>query len=45
VVDEGEEYDDIEEEARGAQEDWFAGEEQAFVGEGPSRGETGVQDF
>jgi hypothetical protein len=45
VVDEGEEFDDIDEEARGAQEDWFAGEEQAFVGDGILRGETGVQDF
>jgi hypothetical protein len=45
VVDEGEEFDDIEEEARGAQEDWFEGEEQAFVGDGHARGETGVQDF
>jgi hypothetical protein len=45
VVDDGEEFDDIEEEARGAQEDWFAGEEQAFVGDGRPRGETGVQDF
>lgn len=45
VVDEGEEFDDVEEEARGLQEDWFEGEEQEFVGEGRPRGETGVQDF
>jgi hypothetical protein len=45
VVDDGEEFDDIEEESRGAQEDWFAGEEQEFVGDGQPQGETGEQDF
>ena len=45
VVDEGEEFDDLEEEARGAQDDWFDGEEQEFVGDGRPQGETGVQDF
>ena len=45
VVDEGEEYDDLEEEGRGAQEVWFEGEEQEFVGDGRPVGETGVQDF
>lgn len=44
-VDEGEEYDDLEEEAQGAQDDWFDGEEQEFVGDGRPQGETGVQDF
>lgn len=45
VVDAGEEFDDLEEEARGAQDDWFDGEEQEFVGDGRPQGETGVQDF
>lgn len=45
IVDDGEEYDDLEEEARGAQDDWFDGEEQEFVGAGRPQGETGVQDF
>lgn len=45
VVDCGEEFDDLEEEARGAQEDWFEGEEQLFLGDGRPTGETGVQDF
>lgn len=45
MVDNGEEFDDIEEEARGAQDDYFDGEEQEFVGDGRPEGETGVQDF
>jgi hypothetical protein len=45
VVDEGEEFDDLEEEGRELQEGWFEGEEQAFVGDGRPVGETGVQDF
>lgn len=45
TVDDGEEYDDLEEEGRGAQDDWFDGEEQEFVGDGRPQGETGVQDF
>lgn len=45
VVDQGEEFDDLEEEGRGAQEVWFEGEEQEFVGDGRPSGETGVQDF
>ncbi|KAM0712037.1 hypothetical protein Q7P37_011131 [Cladosporium fusiforme] len=45
VVDGGEEFDDLDEEGRGAQEDWFEGEEQEFVGHGRPAGETGVQDF
>lgn len=44
-VDDSEEYDDVEEEARGMQEDWFEGQEQEFVGDGRPMGETGVQDF
>jgi hypothetical protein len=44
-VDNGEEFDDIEEEAQGAQDDYFDGEEQEFVGDGRPQGETGVQDF
>ena len=43
VVDEGEEYDDLEEEGRGVQEVWFEGEGEEFVR--TPRGETGVQDF
>jgi hypothetical protein len=45
MVDNGEEFDDIEEETRGAQDDYFDGEEQEFVGDGRPQGETGVQDF
>lgn len=45
VVDGGEQYDDLDEEGRGAQENWFDGEEQEFVGEGRPAGETGIQDF
>jgi hypothetical protein len=45
AVDNSEEFDDIEEETRGAQDDYFDGEEQAFIGDGRPRGETGVQDF
>jgi hypothetical protein len=43
VVDEGEEFDDLEEEGRGVQEVWFEGEGEEFVR--TPRGETGVQDF
>lgn len=43
AVDEGEEYDDLEEEGRGVQEVWFEGEGEEFVR--TPRGETGVQDF
>lgn len=45
VVDGGEEWDDLEEEGRGAQESWFEGEEQEYLGDGMPTGETGVQDF
>lgn len=45
AVDGGEEFDDLDEEARGTQEDWFDGEEQEFIGDGRPAGETGVQDF
>ena len=45
TVDNGEEFDDIDEEARGAQDEYFDGEEQKFVGDGRPQGETGVQDF
>jgi hypothetical protein len=45
AVDNSEEFDDIEEETRGAQDDYFDGEEQEFIGDGRPRGETGVQDF
>lgn len=43
VVDEGEEFDDLEEEGRAVQEGWFDGEGEEFVR--TPRGETGVQDF
>lgn len=45
AVDEGEEWDDLEEEGRGVQESWFEGEEQEYLGVGRPTGETGVQDF
>lgn len=45
VVDEDEAYDDLEEEGRREQEDWFGGQQEEFVGEGKPEGETGVQDF
>lgn len=44
-VDGGEEWDDLEEEGRGKQEEWFEEEGEEFVGVGRPRGETGVQDF
>lgn len=45
VVDSGEGYDDLDEEARQQQEAWFDAEESEYDGDGSPKGETGVQDF
>src|SRR6201994_1238043 len=47
IVDESEEWDDVEEEQRGALEEWLDGEVPQWLredGKGP-QGETGIQDF
>lgn len=44
-VDDNDEYDDREEENRRILDQYFAGEEAEFVGEGRPIGETGVQDY
>lgn len=45
TVDDDEAYDDLDEEGRRQQEEWFGGQEEEFVGAGKPEGETGVQDF
>lgn len=44
-VDGNEEYDDRGEEDRRKLDEYLEGEGEEFVGEGPVKGETGVQDF
>lgn len=45
VVDSGERYDDLDEEARQEQEAWFDADESGYDCDGSPKGETGVQDF
>ena len=44
-MDSGEEYDDLDDEARQEQEAWFDAEESGYDCDGSPKGETGVQDF
>ncbi|KAG8625244.1 hypothetical protein KVT40_006995 [Elsinoe batatas] len=44
-VDTNMEYDDREEETRRFEDEYFAKEDEEFIGEGSPAGETGVQDF
>lgn len=45
VVDEREEYDDVDEDTRTAQEVYFGEEDEEFVGDGSPQNQTGIQDF
>lgn len=45
AVDQNDDYDDRDEEARAGLERYLEGEEESFVGDGRPSGETGVQDF
>lgn len=45
AVDGNEDLDDVEEETRRRQDDYFERMEEEFVGDGEPQGETGVQDF
>ena len=38
-------YDDVDEETRRRQDEYFDGQEEEFVGEGGTEGQTGVQDY
>ncbi|KAF2155720.1 hypothetical protein K461DRAFT_310355 [Myriangium duriaei CBS 260.36] len=45
VVDEDPAFDDVEEDTRRRQDEYFDGQEEEFVGDGKEEGQTGVQDF
>ena len=45
AIDESDDYNDWSEETRRMEDDYFAGEQEEYIGDGEKSGDTGVQDF
>ena len=45
AIDESDDYNDWSEETRRIEDEYFAGEQEEYIGDGEKSGDTGVQDF